>query len=193
MRKGKEETEESVRRILHRFKAVDYNHLMWKQIGFGVREFELTSGEDLVGRLYWAKWLSDYSIAECGDGRWTLDRIGFFRDRAVAMEEGKDIEVASVTFDWMGDSKISLSSGRQYQFFKTGFFSNNWTMADEDEDMLFEIKEGVRWFKHDAEIDLQVDAIMMQELPLLILLSWYLAYMHIQDAAGAAAAASAAS
>jgi hypothetical protein len=193
MGKDKEGPKRSTPRILHRLKAVDYNHLIWKQLGFGVREFELTSGETLVGRLYWPKWLSDYAVAECGDGRWGMDRVGFFRDRGVALEAETGIEVASVTFTWMGDSELTLSNGRHYQLFKTGILSNNWSLVDENEEMIFEIREGMRLFKHDAEIDLQVGAIMRKELPLLILLSWYLAYMQLQDAAAAAAAVSAAS
>jgi len=190
MGKGKEQSAE---RNLHRLKSVDYTQMMWRQTGFGVREFELFSDEDLVGRLYWPKWLSDYAIAECGDGRWTMDRIGFFRDRVVAMDAGTGIEVASVTFDWVGDSELTLSNGCKYQLFRTGFLSNNWTLADENEDIVFELSEGIRWFKHDAEIVLQVGAITRRELPFLIFLSWYLAYMCIQDAAAAATAASAAS
>jgi hypothetical protein len=193
MGKGKEKSEGTPRRILHRLKTVDYTNLMWKQTGFGVREFELFSGQDLVGRLYWPKLLSDYAVAECGDGRWGMDRVGFFRDRAVAIEAGSGIEVASVIFTWMGDSKLTLSKGRRYQLFKTGILSNNWSLVDENEELIFEIREGMRLFKHDADIDLQVGAIMRKELPLLILLSWYLAYMQLQDAAAAAAAAGAAS
>jgi hypothetical protein len=193
MGKDKEGSKRSAPRILHRLKAVDYNHLMWKQMGFGVRDFELMSGEDLVARLYWPKWLSDYAVAECGDGRWGLDRVGFFRDRGVAMDVSTKIEVASVTFNWVGDSEIALPNDRRYQLFKTGILSNNWTLADENEDTIFEMKEGMRWFKHDAQIDLQVGAIMMPDLPLLLMLSWYLAYMQLQDAAAAVAAVSAAS
>ena len=190
MGKRKEEAKE---RILHRLKSVDYNQLMWKQTGFGVRAFELWSGVDLVGVLYWPKWLSDYAVAECGDGKWILDRVGFFRDRAIAMKTGTEEELVNVTFGCMGDCECTLSNGRRYQLFRTGFLSNNWTLSDENEDVVYKLREGTRWFKHDAEVDLQVGAIMLKELPLLIFLGWYLAYMNLQDAAAAAAAAGAAS
>jgi len=189
---GKRKKEAEVR-IMQRLKSVDYTQLMWKQTGFGVREFELWSGEDLVGVLYWPKWLSDLAVAECGDGRWTLDRTGFFRDRAVAVKSETGEELASVTFGWMGDCDLTLSSSRKYQLYRTGFLSNNWTLADENDEIVFKMQEGTRWFKHDAEVQLQVGSIQLKELPLLIFLSWYLAYMHLQDAAAAAAAASAAS
>lgn len=190
MGKRNKEIEE---RVMHKLKSVDYSQLMWRQTGFGVREFELWSGEDLVGVLSWPKWLSDGAVAKCGDGRWILDRIGFFRDRAVATIFGIEEEVASVSFSWTGDCELTLSNGRRYQFFKTGFLSNNWTLSDENDDVVYKLREGMRWFKHDAEVDLQVGAIMLKELPLLIFLGWYLCYMHTQDAAAAAAAASAAS
>jgi hypothetical protein len=190
MGKRNEKTEE---RIMHKLKSVDYNQLMWRQTGFGVREFELRSGKDLVGVLYWPKWLSDYAVAECGDGKWILDRIGFFRDHAQAIDVGTEEQLANVDFNWAGDSELTLSDGRRYQLFKTGFLSNNWTLSDENEDVVYKLREGMRWFKHDAEVDLQVGVIMLKELPLLIFLGWYLAYMNLQDAAAAAAAASAAS
>jgi hypothetical protein len=190
MGKRNEKTEE---RIVHKLRTVDYNQLMWKQTGFGVREFEFWSGKDLVGVLYWPKWLSDYAVADCGDGKWILDRIGFFRDRAEAIKARTEEQLASVSFNWVGDSELLLSNGRRYQLFKTGFLSNNWTLSDENENVVYKLREGTRWFKHDAEVNLQVGAIMLKELPLLIFLGWYLAYMSLQDAAAAAVAASAAS
>jgi hypothetical protein len=149
MGKRKEGTEE---RVLHRLKSVDYNQLMWMQTGFGVREFELWSGKDLVGVLYWPKWLSDHAVAECGDGRWILDRVGFFRDRGLAIKAGTEEELARVTFDWAGDSELTLSNGRRYQLFRTGFLNNNWTLSDENEGVVYKLREGMRWFKHDAEV-----------------------------------------
>jgi hypothetical protein len=190
MAKRSEKTEE---KVMHKLKSVDYNQLMWKQTGFGVREFELWSDQDLVGVLYWPKIFSDCAIAECGDGTWTLDRVGFFRDRAMAMRTGTEEELVSVTFGWMGDCELTLSNGRRYQLFRTGFLSNNWTLAGENENVVYKLREGTRLFKHDAELDLQVGAIMLEELPLLIFLGWYLAYMNLQDGAAAAAAAGAAS
>jgi hypothetical protein len=189
---GKRKKEAEVR-IMHRLKSVDYTQLLWKQTGFGVREFELWSGKGLVGVLYWPKWLSDLAVAEGGDGRWTLDRVGFFRDQAMVLDMGTEEELARASFGWMGDCELTLSSGRKYQLYRTGFLSNNWTLADENDEVVFKMQEGTRWFKHDAEVELQVGSIQLKELPLLIFLSWYLAYMHLQDAAAAAAAASAAS
>jgi hypothetical protein len=187
--KGKDKREEP----LHKLESVDYHSLMWKQMGFGVRDFELRSNAALVGRLYWPKLLSDRAVAESGDGKWIFDRVGFFRQEAIATEVAGGLEVASFTFGWLGDGEMTLANGRRYQLYRTGFLSNDWELADENNEVLIMMREGRRWFKYDAELELRVGVVKMPELPLLLFMSWYLVYMRLQDSAAAAAAASAAS
>jgi hypothetical protein len=173
-------------------KSVDYHQLQWKQTGWGVRYFKLHSGDELVGVLRWPKWLSDLAVAECGDGKWVIDRVGFFRDRVVVTDAGTGKEVANVEFGWLGDGDVTLSNGRVYSWYRSGILSNNWILADENDELLFETKEWLHWFKHRADIVLRVGTIMRPELPLLIYLVWYLAFMQMQDAAAVVAATSAA-
>ncbi len=173
-------------------KSVDYHQLLWKQKNWGGRYFELLSGDDQVGVLYWPKWLSYMAIAEGGDGRWAIDRPGFFADKVVVTDLKSGEEAAQFFYGWLGDGVITLSNGRSYEWYRTGFLSNNWTIEDEVGDVLLEIKEWMHWFKHRADIVLRVGTIMRSELPLLIFLGWYLAYMQMQDAAAAVAATSAA-
>jgi hypothetical protein len=190
MRKKEVKTREET---LHRLDSIDYHSLMWKQMGFGVREFELRSNETLLGRLYWPKLLSDRAVAESGDGKWIFDRVGFFRQEAIATEATTGLEVASFTFGWLGDGELTLANGHRYQLYGTGFLSNDWVLADENNEALITMREGRSWFKYDAELELQVGAVKMPELPLMLFMSWYLVYMRLQDSAAAAAAASAAS
>jgi hypothetical protein len=64
-------------------------------------------------------------------------------------------------------------------------------MADENDELVFEIKEWMHWFKHRADIVMRVGSITRPDLPLLIFLSWYLAFMQMQDAAAVVAATAA--
>ena len=180
-------------RILKPIRSVDIHQLRWQQTGWGEREFELRSGEDLVGRLHWPKWLSDHAVAECVDGRWVIDRLGFFRDHGAVVEAGSDVEVAHFQFDWLGDSKIALANGRHFALYRTKILSETWELANAQGDVVMVFHGGMHWFKHLSDVELEVGVIRLPELPLLILLCWYLIYMKIQDAAAAAAAASAAS
>jgi hypothetical protein len=173
-------------------RSVDYRQLLWKQVAFGAREFELRAGDDLVGRLYWPKWLSDRAVAICADGKWLIDRPGFFRDKVVVTDMGSNIKVGSFVCNWLGDGMLSLVIGREYQWFRTKVFSNSWAFADKHDVVLIEIHDWMRCFKHEAEVKLRMGVKSLPEISLLILIGWYLAYMNIQDAAAAVAAACAA-
>ncbi len=184
MGKRKEQTAKHAMRGL---RSVDYRQLMWKQVAFGAREFELYAGEDLVGRLYWPKWLSDRAVAKCADGVWIIDRLGFFRDKVVVTDMGSRIRVGIFLPNWLGDGKLSLANGREYQWYKTKAFCNSWAFADRNDVVLLEIHDWMRCFKHEAEVKLRIGTASVPEVTLLILIGWYLAYMNIQDAAAAAA------
>ncbi len=182
---------EGVRVKMKNIKSVDYHQLLWKQKKWGGRYFELLSGDELVGVLYWPKWLSDRAIVESGDGKWVIDRVGFFRDRVVVTDVENGVEVASVEFDWLGDGEMTLPNGKVYNWYRTGILSNNWTLEEENDDLVFEIKEWMHWFKHRADIVLRVGSITRPELPFLIYLGWYLALMQMQDAAAVVASTAA--
>jgi hypothetical protein len=189
MGKRKKQTPRDVMRGL---RSVDYRQLMWKQVAFGAREFELRAGDDLVGRLYWPRWLSDQAIAKCADGAWLIDRPGFFRDKVVVTDMSSRNEVGRFVFNWLGDGKLSLVIGREYEWYKTKIFSNSWVFADKNDTVLVEIHDRMRCFNHEAEVKLRIGAASVPEISLLILIGWYLAYMNIQDAAAAVVATCAA-
>ena len=180
--------EHTPRDVMQRLRSVDYRQLQWKQIAFGAREFELRAGDDLVGRLYWPKWLSDRAVAICADGKWLIDRLGFFRDKVVVTDVVSRTKVGSFVSDWLGDGKLSLINGDVYQWYRTKAFSNSWAFADKNDVVLIEINDWMRWFKHEAEVKLRIGVTSLPELSLLILIGWYLAYMNMQDAAAAVAA-----
>jgi hypothetical protein len=177
---------------MRELRSVDYRQLRWKQVAFGARDFELRAGDDLVGRLYWPKWLSDRAVAKCAEGVWLIDRPGFFRDKVVVTDVGSRVRVGIFVPNWLGDGKLSLTNGRLYQWYRTKAFSNSWAFADKNEVVLIEIHDWMRCFKHEAEVKLRIGVISLPEISLLILIGWYLAYMNIQDAAAAVAAACAA-
>ena len=168
--------------------AVDTQKLMWKQTGFGARDFELRVGDDLVAKLTWPRLLSDLAVAECATGTWHIDRPGFFRQRTVVTLPGSDLEIASFEPGWLGDGDLVLADGRVFQWYQTKALRYSWALVGPDGDLLFEVHEGTRWFKHEAHVVLHAAVDAMPELPLLILTTWYLGFSQLQDAAGAVAA-----
>jgi hypothetical protein len=173
---------------MQRLAAVDHQQLQWKQTAFGARDFELRSGEGRVGVLYWPKLLSDRAVAECDGGTWYVERIGFFRHRTVVVEAGSGQEVASFEPDWMGDGDLVLADGRVFHWYKTKTLRDSWALVDNGDNLVLEVHEGMRWFKHEADVVLHVHPESSPELPFLVLVSWYLGYTKIQDTAAAVAA-----
>jgi hypothetical protein len=142
--------------------------------------------------MYWTKWFSDLAVGEIADGIWELDRPGFFRDRVVVCERQTGIEIAAFEKGWLGEGTLFLTGSRSMQWYRTKAFCNHWALSYEDDEMILEIREGMRWFKHEADVVLYPGAEREPDLPLLILIGWYLVFMSIQDSAVVVAATSSA-
>lgn len=169
-------------------KTVDRQKLIWKQKRFGVHDFELRSGNDLVGAMYWTKWFSDLAVAETAEGSWELDRPGFFRDRVVVCRRQTGKQIGLFDKGWFGEGTLSLRGGRSMQWFRAKAFCNHWALSNEDDEVVLEIREGMRWFKHEADVVLHPGAERESDLSLLIMIGWYLVFMSIQDSAAVVAA-----
>jgi hypothetical protein len=171
--------------------SVDPGKLKWKQTRFAVHDFELRSGGDRVGEVYWTEWLSDRAVANCADGCWHMDRPDFFRDRVVVSEQESGNVIAFFEKNWFGEGQLIFVDGRSYEWFRTKAFCNHWALANAEDEVVFEIRDATRWFKHQADIVLHAAAEGETELPLLILIGWYLVVMAIQDSAAVVATTSA--
>ncbi len=166
--------------------------MLWKQPKFAVDHFELRSGDELLGEITWTKWLSDRALAKCNHGTWVLDRLGFFRDQVIATEAGSGNRVAGFEFGWLGEGDVRLPNGQVFPWFRTKALCGAWALTNESGEPVFEIQFGMRWFKQEAVVSLRPAADQTPELGLLLCLGFYLGYMSLQDAAGAAAATTAA-
>jgi hypothetical protein len=78
-----------------------------------------------------------------------------------------------------------LNDGREFELFRTKAFCEHWALADENDETVLEIKAGMHWFKHMAEITLLAKIEDAAAASALIMLSWYLVFMKTQDDAAA--------
>ncbi len=161
--------------------------LLWKQPKWSVDHYELWSGEDQLGELYWTKCLSDEAIARFGGSTWILDRRGFFRDRVVAVEFGSKALAASFTFDWLNDGELLLPDGRAFHWYRTKILDTAWALVQKAGSAVFEIQLGMKWLKHQATVRLSPDAQAIPKLALLLCLGLYLSVCTMHDSAAAAA------
>ncbi len=172
---------------MKRLQEVDLGELLWKQARFGVDHFRLQAGEDCVGELYWTKWFSDHAVAQSAHGTWHMDRPDFFADRVIVTDPTTEQKAAIFVKGCFGDGTLTMRDGRKYEWARTKAFRNYWALFDEGGNAVFEVRAGMRWFKHEADVVLHAAAGEETQLPLLILLGWYLVFMSIQDSAAVGA------
>jgi hypothetical protein len=172
--------------------SLDQRTLLWRQPKWAEERHELRAADGLFAELYWTKWFSDQAVAECSHGSWILDRPGFFRDRVVASDTRSGEQVASFAFEWLKNGDLTLSDGRTFRWYRTKAFDTAWALVDKAGGAVFEVHLGMNWFKREATVRLRPDSRTMPGLGLLLCLGMYLGICTVQDAAGAAAAATAA-
>ncbi|NIS80204.1 MAG: hypothetical protein GTO14_08335 [Anaerolineales bacterium] len=153
-----------------------------RQLGFGVRAFEMWAEGQRIATLDWPKCLSDYAVGVWGGDRWTFDRSGFFRDTVEVYGRSENI-YATLHYDWFKDGVLQLQDGRKYRWQKTRYFCDEWTLSDGQGRVVFEIELWLHWFRRMGKIRYGEATLEVRDLAVLSLAGWYLAYMHTEDVA----------
>lgn len=177
---------------MNRLNQLQGTELVWKQPKFGVDHYELFAGENLYAELYWTKWFSDRATAICSGKQWMFDRVGFFRSKVIAVNRDGETTAAQFEFDWTKGGVIRLAKGLPFRWHRTKALRNTWALEDMNEQVLFEMELGMRWFKYQAWVDLHTLPRDMVDLDLLLPLCLYLAICAMQDTAAVTAATTAA-
>lgn len=164
--------------------------LKWTQPNMLKMEYELRTGEVLVGGLTFRSSFGTFATAESGDGCWTFKRIGFWQNRASVRKSGSEEDLAIFYNNtWSGGGTLKMADGKEYRL-TTNFWNTRMDFINQKDEILvrFHVHMG---FKISAEVEVLPAALTLPELPLLVLLGWYLTVMLYNDSAAGAAAISA--
>jgi hypothetical protein len=172
--------------------------LHWVQPKTFERWFELRAGDSLYATLRFEKAFGTLATAESADGVWTFKRVGFLNPRVTVRKVGAEANLAIYQPKFWGDGLLEFPDGRVFHWRSTNFWGTQWGFADWDGNSLFALKPGVDkpklsdLFKTQALVEVEAQGHALAELPLLVLLGWYLMILHQDDAAAATAATTAA-
>jgi hypothetical protein len=161
--------------------------LLWFQPSARKRDHELRAGDVVVATLRFQRG----SLADAeGDGHhWTFKRQGFWNPRATVRVAGSDYDVAVFHPRWIGGGTLELADGRAVKFSSANFWQSEWVWLDKDQPVVhFKGRHGI--VKAKGAVEIQAGAANRTDLPLLVLLGWYLILLHADDAAAASGAAS---
>lgn len=160
--------------------------LKWGQPRAWKMEYELRSDHELIATLRFRSSFGSFATAESADGCWTFKRVGFWQTKATIRDCGSDTDIATFKNNtWSGGGTLELSGGRKV-LATTNVWQTNFEFKSETGETLVRFKPG--GFVHlSATVEIQPDAAGMPELPLIVMLGWYLTVMMYMDTASTAA------
>jgi len=157
--------------------------LIWTQSKSMSRQYQLKSGDTLIGNLGFEKASGSRASAEVTSQRWTFKREGFFHPRVTVRVPDSDVNVAVFHPQWSSGGNLDFPDGHQLRWRCTNFWGSHWAFvhADNRPSILFRHHEGI--LKASAELEIDPADTSLPDLPLLVVLGWYLIILSAEDAA----------
>jgi hypothetical protein len=168
------------------------SNLSWQQPQAFKCEYELRAGDELLGSIHKTRKFGVAMEAEIGGTRFMLETVGFTRSRIMVREAGAAGEPAVFQRGFFGGGQLLLPGGRSYRWKMTSFWGSRWAFVDDSGQPLVSLRPRKRVFRTGGEVEIAPGALTLPELPMLVLLGWYLLLRTLQDSASAAGAAAAA-
>ena len=135
--------------------------LVWIQPAARKREHELRAGDELVATLRFQR--------------------GTLADA--------EADIAAFHPRWTGGGSLEVADGNALKLASANFWQSEWVRLDKDQPVVrFKGRHGI--VKAKGAVEVQAGAGERPDLPLLILLGWYLILLHADDAAAATSASS---
>lgn len=150
--------------------------LSWQQPRVFRREYELRAGDELLATLRRSGAFGMPMDAEIGTARFTLKAEGFFRSRITVREAGATGEPAVFSrVDFLGlGQQLALPNGRSYRWKKMSFWGSRWVFVDDSDRPLVSFTWRNRFFWIGCDVEIAPGVLARPELPILVLLGWYL-------------------
>lgn len=144
------------------------------------QNFELRSGDEAVATLKWQG--SSSAVGEAADEQWTFNREGFFRQRVTVHVPGSETNIALFHPGfWRSGGTLDLGPGRQVNLGSPSFWGTQWEWTDEVKRPLIHFKRR-GFLSTDCKVEIEKEAATSPDLPLLVVLGWYLRVLASQDA-----------
>jgi len=166
----------------------DLTLLHWAQPSAFERHFELHSEIGLLGELRFES-ISAASGALITEGssmeRWTFKGEGFFlKSRVTIRKAGADDDLLAVYRPKLwGGGWVEFVEGCRFHWKSTSFWGTQWGFSNAQEELLFVLKPKLfDLFKVRSVVEIGTKCHDLHELPLLLMLGWYLKVRDSYDA-----------
>jgi len=174
------------------------SHIYWIQPEILSRRFELRAERSVFGSLSFRTAFGSLATAESATGSWTFKRVGFLSPRVTVRVAGSNDDLAIYWPRLRGDGWLEFPGGTRYHWQTANFWGSAWGFSDAQQGLLFVLRPGVEkpsWsdlLKTQAQVEIEQRGHDLAELPLLVMLGWYLLILQKEDSAAAISATTAA-
>jgi hypothetical protein len=158
--------------------------LLWVQPSRMKQSFELRAGDKVVATLRWER--SSLATGETAEQSWTFKREGFWHPRITVRIPGSDDNVALFNPGWAGGGSLELPDGKTLHFGAANFWRSQWDWVDSARAPLVHFKSHQGILKTEGQVEIEGTAVDSPDLPLLVVLGWYLLILFARDASASA-------
>jgi hypothetical protein len=167
---------------MKKIKELFDQQIEWVQPRALKMHYELRASDELVATLRFRSSLGSFATGESADGCWTFKRVGFWQTRVtVRLCDGENDIGSFKNNTWSGGGTLELSDGRVFPA-TTNLWQTKLEFQNESNNKLIQFKSG-GVLHQSAKVEIQPGAVGILELPLIMMLGWYLIVMMSVDSA----------
>jgi hypothetical protein len=156
--------------------------LKWVQPGALKMHYELRAADELAASLHFRSSFGSFATAESADGCWTFKRVGFWQTGVTVRHCGGNDDIAIFRNNtWSGGGTLEFPDGGRI-LASTNFWQTRFEFKTESGETLVEFETG-GLIHISAIVEIKPGAVAMPELPLIVMLGWYLVVMMRMDSA----------
>jgi hypothetical protein len=146
------------------------------------REYLLRSNGDELGRLLWDKEQGSLATAQTAGASWTFKRIGFFQPHISARGAGSEGEFARFELGAGGGGVVHLADGHIFRW-NSNLWRSEWAWVNAAGVHGIRFRRDFSMDKREGTVEIVPDALPQRDVPLLVLLGWYIIILLAEDAA----------
>jgi hypothetical protein len=164
------------------------SNLSWQQPRAMKAEYELRAGDELLATLWKSGAFGMAMEAEIGTARFTLKAEGFLRSRITV--QGAGVAGGPVVFfrtGFLGGGQLALPDGWSHRWKMTSFWGSRWAFVDDSDRPLVSFASRHGFLRAGCDVEIAPGALARPELPVLVVMGWYLLLRMREDSAAAAA------
>jgi len=169
------------------FKLTSGSLLQWVQPKTFERQFELRTDDSLLGVLRFETAFGTLASSSIGGEQWTFKRVGFFNSHVTIRAASGTNDVAIYWPKLWNNGWLEFDQGNRFHWKSLNFWGSEWGFCNAREELIFSLKQGSiepkvsDIMKTQAIVKIEPQSQNLSELPLLLMLGWYLMIKQKDD------------